>query len=716
MDRKFSSDSPISGVTRGGKFADLVKSPIAVASGLCFIALAVRIYFAMCHPDFNNIFAVRGEPYSDGFTWASAGAWFAQGEGLGSVYRPGFSILLALFYVWFGYSAFFITASQVVIGALTTFFIYLVGERTLNRWIALAGACFFIFDPSQLTQTPQSTTEPLGLLFFVASIYFLLLRGPKRQLSVVFVSGLLLALSNLTRPLTLFCVPFYVIQLTYDEWRHSRKLVRACLPAVIFCSGIMLFMSPWLVRQRLVHGVWAVSTNLGEALFGATSPKYGTWTSLVRADADRAGVAPTLAARYRFFVSESFQNIRRYPSFYAGEVAHSYWEFLNCFHPRARAHSRTFSFPQWTGLSEGQNLFVVFLGCWLLGPAAWWWIRAESLRAALFVCVAALLLLLWWQIPASGFFILGLGFGVGFYRFRWENISLLMWSIVGAGIGDALFNNAILYRAVLMTDWIYCFCYFLAFSFLASASVNLLLGQPSERFLQDAAGEREVVPGVEPKAVGQRLRRFWTRATFIFSLFVLAGSLKLAFLNFAQKTQTVPRLTEGDKKQVVRRLRAISPVMRKSLPDPNDKALTFVEPQPGNIQDAIAKKRPVATLVEQNFERRKEVVLRYERLIPIAYYFPKGTDFAVRDRIFAKRPFSASVLRTARSMTVFPGKIPPALLGRPAILVGWIEGPHPSGSWLGQVMQCAAIVPVTPTGKLDYRHAVIASPQAAGVL
>ena len=61
---------------------ELVESRLTMASLLFLLALLVRVYYALTHPDFDNIFAVRGEPYSDGFTWTSAAVKLARGNGL----------------------------------------------------------------------------------------------------------------------------------------------------------------------------------------------------------------------------------------------------------------------------------------------------------------------------------------------------------------------------------------------------------------------------------------------------------------------------------------------------------------------------------------------------------------------------------------------------------------------------------------------------------
>src|SRR5688500_4541655 len=79
-------------------FLAFASSRIAVGSLFFLVALLVRLYFVCTHPNFDNLFSVRGIPYSDGYVWVSPAIKLAEGNGLGAVFRPGFSILLALFY------------------------------------------------------------------------------------------------------------------------------------------------------------------------------------------------------------------------------------------------------------------------------------------------------------------------------------------------------------------------------------------------------------------------------------------------------------------------------------------------------------------------------------------------------------------------------------------------------------------------------------------
>ena len=43
-----------------------------------------------------------------------------------------------------------------------------------------------------------------------------------------------------------------------------------------------------------------------------------------------------------------------------------------------------------------------------------------------------------------------------------RTVAMLVWTLAITGLGYALVNNAIFYRAVLMTDWLFAYFYFAA--------------------------------------------------------------------------------------------------------------------------------------------------------------------------------------------------------------------------------------------------------------
>jgi 4-amino-4-deoxy-L-arabinose transferase-like glycosyltransferase len=709
----------------------VAQSPPAGAFLVFLVALCVRIQFSVAHPHFDNIFAVRGVPFSDGVTWTAPAISLAEGRGLGGVYRPGLSVALALFYTWFGYSYHTITVLNILVGSLTALFIFLIARSVFDELIAIAAACFFVLDPSQLVQTPQATTEPLGLLFLAAAIYFLLLvnRGGKAKFATAspscgghaIIAGVLLGLSNLTRPLTLLCAPFYAGHVILSEWLRTRRVKPAIVPAIALCMGIVLALSPWLVRQRLAHGMWSISTNLGEALYSATSPKYKTWTSLVRADADRAGVNPTVGARYNYFIAESLKNVRRDPMFYLRQIAGSYWQYLNCFDLKVRSSEKAFAFRQWTWLVESQVLFFWLTVALLVVSGTRIWIRSGILSGSVFLVVSFGLITAWRLAPAhAGIIILAIGMVTSLMYCHWRDVALLIWSLLGAGLANALFNNAILYRAVLMTDWLFSLFYLAAFYFSATIIANVVLRalhRAPDRLLLHAS----TTPDSLILPLGNLSRTILTGMAVVLALFVVAGSFRLLAMNFGVVATSTPdscKLSTQDKRDIIERLRSASSVLQKVFPDPEKANIVFVEPTPPLTAPLATTKQARDVTAGSSSAIKSQVVLQCEPLSRLVYFFPRGAEFSKRDALFMKRPFNCSIFDAARCTVIFPGRIPRSLLGRQVILVGWIEGIHPGGARAvrREVMQCVALIPVSPNREFDYEHATIVQPRASGIL
>src|SRR5207237_9993659 len=105
--------------------------------------------------------------------------------------RPFYGFGLACLYRWTGVCLGAISALNIVIGGATAAWIYLCGALVFTRLCAFGAALFFAIDPTQLIQTPQAGTEPLGLLFFVGSVYAALLAFNRGRAAMFFLVGLL---------------------------------------------------------------------------------------------------------------------------------------------------------------------------------------------------------------------------------------------------------------------------------------------------------------------------------------------------------------------------------------------------------------------------------------------------------------------------------------------------------------------------------------------
>src|SRR5436853_1563480 len=424
---------------------------------LFLTAAGARWLFVLNNPHVDGFLIYQGKPLSDGCSCTFKAISIAEGHGIPPVQqpavRPCYPITLACLYTWTGFSLWAVTVLNILISGFTAALIYLCGVRGLNRFCGLGAALFFAIDPTQLIQTPQAGTEPLGLLFFVGSVYAALLAFKNGRAAMFFLSGLLIGLSNLTRTLTVFTLPFYVALILLVGWR-KRTPKAAGLHAFLLLFGFFSFMLPWLIRQERLYGIVSLSDNIGEAIYAATSPLYKRWTPAVRKDADAAGIPNTIRDRYRYFIDRSVENVKTNPRFYLRNVGAALWEYANTFGPRSRAANR---YQDWfSSAAQGQRVLLFYLLAFTL---LMWLLRRDSPFAPsslLFLLISIGLVVLYRILPSWATFVpVVSGFVFTWMAGRRMPNLILAGTLVAAVLGSAVFANSVLFRAILMTDWLF---------------------------------------------------------------------------------------------------------------------------------------------------------------------------------------------------------------------------------------------------------------------
>ena len=136
---------------------------------------------------------------------------------------------------------------------------------------------------------------------------------------ILLVSGILLGLSNLTKPLNLLNVmalPAALAFLLRQRVQGALFWRRSLLAAIAMAVGVALVVAPWIFRQQVVHGIWTFSENTAEVLFAATSPEYGCWSNAVSA----LGPTAPIKARVDFYNERLRRNLRDHPRFFLSSL------------------------------------------------------------------------------------------------------------------------------------------------------------------------------------------------------------------------------------------------------------------------------------------------------------------------------------------------------------------------------------------------------------
>lgn len=303
------------------RFAEAV---LVFAAALSFQLVNYLVHFrdpALARLGMN----ILGTPYSDSIGWDSLGKSIAAGHGMIAGWeanRPFYGIFLGLFYTWTGGGFELAVLLNLVLVALTTVLVFRIGETIFTKWVGLVAALSFCLNLLTGAYALTVATETLGLFFLVWTPYLLILGLREGRGWLLVGAGVCLGLSNLTRPLTIFAFPAYLVCVLGFGWR-AVSFRRGVAWMIMLSLGLAITLGPWLVRQRYLHGITTISYNTADALYCATTPRYGgTWAGEVFLE-----VPPELTSikdRYDWFMNRAIANIKTNPSYYISNVAHAF--------------------------------------------------------------------------------------------------------------------------------------------------------------------------------------------------------------------------------------------------------------------------------------------------------------------------------------------------------------------------------------------------------
>ena len=653
---------------------------------LFLTASTVRWLFHLQHPHANGFLIYQGAPLSDGSSYTYKAINIAEGHGIPPfqqpAVRPLYPITLACLYTWTGFSLQAIAALNIIGGGFSAALIYLCGVHALNRFCGLGAALFFAIDPTQLVQTAQAGTEPLGLLFFVASVYAILRAFESHRPAIFFLTGLFIGLSNLTRTLTVFTLPFYLGLILVMGWRE-RRLKGALIHIAMMVLGFVLVLVPWLIRQERSYGILSISDNIGESFYAATSPAYKQWTPSVRQDADADGIPNTIGDRYRYFMHRAGENVKQNPGFYLSNVRGAIWEYVNTFGPRSRALNRYAE--RYSSARRSQTVFLFFVLAFIISV---WVLRDERpfARSSLtFLVVSLGLVLVYRSLPIWLTFVpILVGLIVSWRAARALPVLILMGSLAMAALGSVIFANTTMFRSILMTDWLLIF-FFMAAVFFPAEFFSNRFSTVSEKIWSTRAGESEEESTPFQSALSLFSRRTtWLTLIVLFGFFAVSGTRLIALTISNPPKRGERSLGKVERDAILRRLQ--QPPLNVLPEDSHEFSVYSDWANPLGVQTG-----------EYVVEVRR---FNYVYYIPAAQLPPPG-------RPPVRQPYARTLAIVPPFDFTIPGEIPPDFSTQPLIFVGVVPSENRTGKPTPRLhVNGLAIIPFDSHQRPDFARTV----------
>lgn len=646
-----------------------LNNPTATAVLLFFIALAYMLFYYYLNTDlsFGSV-SVLGIPFSDAQDWNSGAINIAQGNGLTGVAagrRPFYPVLLAFFYTWFGYLLFIAKMINIFANALTVSLIYLIGEKVFNRFFGLFAASLIILNPLHMNYNLTLMTDPTGLLLFAVSVFLILQGLDKKNSWYLFAGGIFFILSNLARTLTILAFPGYLVCIYYILKKDKTAFKKIILSLLFFSLGVTLSLAPWLIRQKMVHGIYAISENTAESFYAATSPKYKTWSGLVDKETKEKGIT-NLKDRYMYYQKAGMGNLKKYPFFYIKNFSRVFFKYIN-------------------GLNIKERVFnsILTLFIFMLFINHFFNIHKKK-EKILLTCLFTAVLIVQHLLPAPfGYIITLSGIILSFIAITNRYSIILATGLIFTGVGFAMVGGGPQQRIFLLINWSFQLFYFFTLFFIFQIMVYKIILRKKELSFNDIMCF-EIFPYGSQSDIEQLFQKVLKAIAVVVMIFFIASAAKLIYLNyfkqFSIKTDTRNiSISFQQKQEILEQINRMAPG-------------TFRTNELNN-KNAFA----AALDFNKHAQNNGKILVKKSQVGKYTYYVPENKRIPHWSRLFHYRPYDRTILYIKSiGYFLFPGQLAKDFIKKDIVFVGR-ENVDSRHIYQGRIIvEGIAMIPVDP--------------------
>ncbi len=217
---------------------------------------------AMVSNNLNTPVAADERVYLNRAALAAANIWQDH-----STSRPPlYPYALAVWYQIGGTSRFSIGIFQALLGVLSATFLYKLTRVLFRpRGLALLAALLFVVSPQALGLTGTVLSEPLFVCGMLAGFWLVARAVQRGGISGILLAGIFFALASLTREVIAYFA-LIAIPLWFILFANVPLRTRA-LQAFVFLAGMLLVLTPWVIRNYNVEQRFLLLSSSGEYNF-----------------------------------------------------------------------------------------------------------------------------------------------------------------------------------------------------------------------------------------------------------------------------------------------------------------------------------------------------------------------------------------------------------------------------------------------------------------
>lgn len=189
----------------------------------------------------------------------------------------GYPLFLSLVYYVFGEGQFIVKIIQSVIEIFTGYIFFKISLNFFNVKYSLLSLLIFSFLPSDLLFSQTILTESLFGFFSMIVLYLCL---KNNFINHMFLTGIIFGCAIMIRSSFSFAVILIPLYLFFERKKlfEKNQILNFAKYSAIFLAGLLLILSPWIIRNKITMNAFTLATQGGSTLWEGNNPEAtGTW-------------------------------------------------------------------------------------------------------------------------------------------------------------------------------------------------------------------------------------------------------------------------------------------------------------------------------------------------------------------------------------------------------------------------------------------------------
>ena len=201
--------------------------------------------------------------------------------------------------------------------------LYKLARMFLLHGYAVVASLALALDPLFLYRTQLAEPDALFVFLLLVALYFCVVFWRTANPRYFFISSLVLGVSILAKPTALYVAAIiFIFQAIFAILFRQAQWQRQIKYLVVGIAIIVATLSPWLIRNHVLFGVWGLSSVGGFNLYEFYTVNEKMSDEQVSAAIEKSSREPSrYLPNQKYFTGVAMNRIRHAPSMYAKEQA-----------------------------------------------------------------------------------------------------------------------------------------------------------------------------------------------------------------------------------------------------------------------------------------------------------------------------------------------------------------------------------------------------------